>query len=652
MPLKRRRIDNDNGDVRADNNPSRVLESAAESVRTKRPRLVARQGAAAAAAAASRSSRSSNHADLLSPLSDELLIRILAHLPLGNLLSVAPVSHRFHRLAEDSQLWKRLYYARFVLPRALRIPGFRRHDHSFSSRRTAAVWRAVDGGRRGGGGDGDGRGGAWVDMRARDDGDGDYDWKRQYKLRHNWARGKCAVGELKVGDMVAEPTAAPCAGPASPKMLVKVCEGTAVTADATSGHLRVWDLKTKQLVTHISLVDSTSGAWPSCLAIDDQYLQQQKAIDVAVGFTDGGFGVWRVDLGRRRLVRRYRHEKSTNGALVGAALSYPYLLTATESVLISLYTFERPLAARARGAQPESDTETEAGSESETSETLGYNTEDEIGRGLYNRNSGWPTPNPPPPQTTHLPAPYLLTSLNSHTSRAPLALSIRKLAGITVASIAYTFSTLQGWSLGIQDLHLRPSTVGGKNTTDITTTRLAYTLPVSTAPSQIPSPPTSPARLRRALRHGGASDAGIDGPISICYTHPYLLATLPDNTLLLYLCTSNASSLSISPGIRLWGHTSGISDAEITARGKAVSVSCRGEEIRVWELEGRADGRSIEVRPTISNSSSEDEPGPEGRFDIDAGFDDRRNWVGFDDEMVIVLKESRGRESLVVYDFT
>ena len=138
------------------------------------------------------------------------------------------------------------------------------------------------------------------------------------------------------------------------------------------------------------------------------------------------------------------------------------------------------------------------------------------------------------------------------------------------------------------------------------------------------------------------------GPTTLCYTHPYLLATLPDNTLILYLCTSDASALTVSPGIRLWGHTSGISDAEITARGKAVSVSGKGDEMRVWELEGRPaalSGRSVEIRPNKTEGGDEDVNGPE--------WDSRRNWVGFDDEMVIVLKESRGGgESLMVYDFT
>lgn len=71
--------------------------------------------------------------------------------------------------------------------------------------------------------------------------------------------------------------------------------------------------------------------------------------------------------------------------------------------------------------------------------------------------------------------------------------------------------------------------------------------------------------------------------------------------------------------------------------------------MRVWELEGGSasrygggNGKSIEIRAD----------GPEGS-DEAYELDDRRNWVGFDDEMVIVLKEGQGgKESLMVYDFT
>ncbi|KAI1122974.1 hypothetical protein F5Y10DRAFT_252780 [Nemania abortiva] len=599
----------------------------------------------AARSTALKRSRHTAAPDLLSPLSDELLVRILSFLPLHDLLNLAPVSDRFYHLSGDSQIWKRLYYSRFVLPRALRLPGFRNRSARggklhCSSRR--AIWA-------------DGRKGGWVDMRARDGENGESrHWKRQYKLRHNWAKGQCAVEELQLGD-----ESGPRGTDGSPKMLVKVLEGVAVTADAATG-LRAWDLKTKQLVAQTCLREDGACAVPSCMALDGQLLRQ-KSLDVALGFADGSFGTWRLHIGQGKIVPGYRHEGSSNGEIIGIAFLYPYLLTATNSILISLYTFDTPSPPSSRtgyDVESDADSETERGSESET---LGESDTSFAKRSLIRDKVTVPhetTSTRKGDLNTRLPAPYLLTSLRSHTSRAPLALSLRDTVGSTVASIAYTFSTIRGWSLGIQELHIRPAKSRIKSRPEITTTQLAYTLPVHRASQHVPSPPLSPARQSRSVvasteEHN--QDDWVDGPISLSYTHPYLLATLPDNTLILHLCTSGASSLSISPGIRLWGHTSGISDAEITARGKAVSVSCRGEEIRVWELEGRTNGRSIEVRPTpkMAGKDVASEHAIAIPEHFNAQWDDQRNWVGFDDEMVIVLKESsEGRESLLVYDFT
>ncbi|KAI3334419.1 hypothetical protein F4824DRAFT_185906 [Ustulina deusta] len=561
--------------------------------------------------------------DLLSPLSDELLVRILSFLPFRDLLNLAPVSDRFYHLSGDAQIWKQLYYSRFVLPRALRRPRFRprtARDGKLhcASRRT--IWA-------------DGRKGGWVDVRSAEGEDRESrNWKRQYKLGHNWARGQCAVEELRLRDESGFLGASD-----SPKILVKVLEGIAVTGDAATG-LRAWDLKTKQLIAQTHLDGNNGCALPSCMALDGQ-LMQQKSLDIAIGFTDGSFGTWRLNLEQSRIIPTCRHEGSSNGEIISVAFLYPYLLTATNSIIISLYTFDvpRPSNGPDHGTQP--DSETEKGLESENvreSDTEAFaqhnaSNEDVLAGTLGGKKDK---------STSRLSAPYLLTSLKSHTSRAPLALSLRRTTRSAVASIAYTFSTILGWSLGIQELHIRPVKSTLKSCPEIMTTQLAYALPVNGSSRYMISPPSSPARqLRSNITPVGEQE--LDGPISLSYTHPYLLATLPDNTLILHLCTSGSSSLSISPGIRLWGHTSGISDAEITARGKAVSVSCRGEEIRVWELEGQTNGRSIEVRPTAKTIGE------------DAEWDDRRNWVGFDDEMVIVLKESReGRESLLVYDFT
>lgn len=622
-------------------------------------------------------------ADLLSQLPSEILIRILSYLSLPHLLSVAPVSARFRRLAHDNQLWKALYYARFVLPRAMRIPGFREgklaerlKDHKLHYKGRRTLWAS---GRSGGLVRDAGAPDGWkIRLTEAEEGlsrksDG-VNWKRQFKIRHNWARGKCAVEELRLGpeveDQVDIATDDIADGVDRSKMLVKVVEGLAVTVDRASG-LRAWDLKTREVVAQASLEDDEAGtepAQPSCIAIDDRGLDQ-GTLDVSVGFVDGSFGVWALSTQAKTISRKYRHEKSSNGELIGMAYSHPYLLTATRAVLISLYTFDVPPKTADGDDEHEAREAPAPRSSSKLKSALSEYADEDTATEQ---------------EQVQLPAPYLMTSLKSYSSSPPLALSIRKTASATVASIAYTFFTRHGWSIGIQDLHITlDEALGGA---PVIATRLAYTAPTTistpghslgaqpgppqpdspsprttdphTSPVRHPTSPSSSSPRRRSQQHNHQSQ----GPTTLCYSHPYLLATLPDNTLILHLCTSTASALSISPGIRLWGHTSGISDAEITARGKAVSVSSRGDEMRVWELEGRPSGvrsRSVEVRaaaspspvPASSAVAAAGDGGDDGPLVGD--WEERRNWVGFDDEMVIVLKEARGgRESLLVYDFT
>jgi len=163
-------------------------------------------------------------------------------------------------------------------------------------------------------------------------------------------------------------------------------------------------------------------------------------------------------------------------------------------------------------------------------------------------------------------------------------------------------------------------------------------------------------------------------PTSLSYTHPYLLVSHPDNTLTLYLVSSTADALSIGIGSRLWGHTSSVSGAHVGGRGKAVSVSRRGDELRIWELEGgfasatakrrlATGDLSVQIRAEKHSTDEIAQTGLElrsGRAAAAATADDAsseltltRGWIGFDDENVVVLKEqSHGRQALVVYDFT
>ena len=76
------------------------------------------------------------------------------------------LSRRLAELANDSQLWKALYYIHFVRPRAARIPGISEAALLFSSR--AAKWL-------------DDRSLIRVGVLT--------DWKAQYRLRRNWTTG-------------------------------------------------------------------------------------------------------------------------------------------------------------------------------------------------------------------------------------------------------------------------------------------------------------------------------------------------------------------------------------------------------------------------------------------------------------------------------
>jgi len=552
--------------------------------------------------------------DVFGRASDELLIRILSFVPLLDLVHhVSRVCRRLHRLSSDSQIWRQLYYTRFVLPRALRIPGFQPRASQASGICTRTVMR---------------HGG--VDLQKSQARGEPVHWKRQYKLRHNWSQGKCAVEELDVG------TWRRGRHPSSRETLAKVADGMAVTADADFG-LRAWDLKTKRLLAEADLTPRR----PTCLAVDDQRLLSGE-LGIAVGFQDGAFSLWVFGLGGGVLHRWYSHSPPfpATEKLTELAFSSPYLMTASEDVVVSLYHIESspisPILGRTTGIAKEVEQE-QSGEREESGRVPG---EDEAGSRVATERK---VMGQPPKPTLKL-----ITSLKSHSSQEPLALAIRKMGSSSVASIAFTVATRDGWTLGIQDLHIRNSMHDSKPVAEVFNSRLAHAAPLETmTPRRLPS---NPANRRQDLSWSPL-DQNREHPTAICYSHPYLLATLPDNTLVLYLCTSNADTLSISRGIRLWGHTSGIADAEITSRGKAVSVSLRGDEVRVWELEGRLGGKSVEIRPsTASTATANDEEKSECRL---GEWDDKRNWVGFDDEMVIVLKESKaGKESLVVYDFT
>ncbi|KAH7360195.1 F-box domain-containing protein [Rhexocercosporidium sp. MPI-PUGE-AT-0058] len=568
--------------------------------------------------------------NFVSKLSDELLIRVLHLLPLPTLLRSHLVSHRFYRLSSDSQIWKNLYYDRFVLPRALRIPGIKNappRDEAlvFSSRRSKWLSEEV--------------------LVNRGDGKRT-DWKSRYKLRHNWSRGVCEVREIRLREE------------RSTGMLVRMAEGVVLTVDGVDG-LRGWDLKGKGLIAQFGLGGEEI---PTCLAVDEQ--DARGVLGVAVGFEDGGWRTWKLDVEKKTFVEGHRHPPSSNGTLSAVAYAFPYLLTITEEQLLSLYSFT-PLALN-DAALSEPKVPSEAVEEAQEGIVPGGETS--LPPPAHQEDPDRPPSLDEPGQ------PRLLASLKSHTSWPPLSLSIRTTPTTLIASIAYTLRTYtSGYTVGLQELHL------SLTTGSVIFSRLTSALPqgfTSILPSTFSTPPSPSSTSDASPGSGSRSENSC--PTSLSYSHPYILATHPDNTLTLYLCTSTASTLSITSGTKLWGHTSSVSSAEITPRGKAVSVSTRGNELRVWELEGgfgssscglnaglKKRGRlgvekSVVVKPSVSKDDRDFSDGEVHRlrdFVAETYEDDlegSRRWVGFDDEVVIVLKESGrvGRQALMVYDFT
>lgn len=250
-----------------------------------------------------------------------------------------------------------------------------------------------------------------------------------------------------------------------------------------------------------------------------------------------------------------------------------------------------------------------------------------------------------------------IARLQSDTSFAPIAVALRKIPGAIIASIAYAFNRLQsGWCLGLQEIRL-------SNTGQVVNSRVASTVDISVDALQ-------EARHHWELTTRSTSSLPlplhpqlVSAPTSLSYEHPFVVCSLSDNTLMSFLVLSNAETLEIHTGRRLWGHTSGVSGVQVNGRGKVVSISSRGNEIRSWELE--------DVMTTVVPSrASTAIKAVDGLVGVVAAMVQRgsglglalsemkreqaliRRWVGFDDEQVVILGDRDQTQIMALYDFT
>ncbi|KAL4996147.1 hypothetical protein BDV10DRAFT_196114 [Aspergillus recurvatus] len=522
--------------------------------------------------------------DHISALSDEILLHILSFLPIPALLTCQRLSHRFHALALDSELWKRQYFSKWVRPRARRLAisqrtSFPQSKFEYSPRVST-----------------------WLDHGHLDRKDGATNWKRQYQLKHNWSKGTCRVTELQISQ------------PPRPPMLVTLCAGYVFIADSREG-LRAWSAESPETCrAALSFVGLESRSSSAPTALTATCSPGKDCVEVAVGFDDGVLSVYKLDTTSLRLGMRFSRTRPAQGAITAMAASYPYLMVVSKHMMLSLYKLP-----------------------------------------LETGDSGWGDETHP------------IASLKADSILAPMSLSIRLAGSGIIASIVYSFLHIGcGWSLGIQELHF--NNIGQQTVSRLTTTVdtqygvSLHRLPDSTN-GQI-SVPAMPTILHK------------NPPTSVSYSHPYLLTSHGDNTLTVFLVVSTSSSLFVKGGQRLWGHTSSVSAAQVSDRGKAVSVSSHGDEVRIWELESlissfgsqrlfRGDN-SVKVKPEnqrhprdleglglLSGGLHRDYSRAESQpATMPHKMDQAQDCIGFDDERLLLLRErERGSQLLELYDF-
>lgn len=497
------------------------------------------------------------------------------------------VSRRFHILAADSELWKRKYYSRWILPRARRVRqltqiGVPSEPSSYSSK--VLKWLA--------------HGRPWREGR-------DIDWMKEYRLQYNWSKGSCRVKELEV------------AQPPIPPVLVNLHNGIVFTADARNG-LRAWSTKDAETVlADISFSSISQPRIPTTMAASPKSTSSCKEFDVVVGFDEGSFAIYTLNCEIKQFIQRPVQQNAEDGEITALASCPGYLLVLSKSKMLSLYRLK-----------------------------LDYSLQ-------------------------------LVDSLQASNIRTPLTLSMRTVVTDVIASITYSFPRIDcGWSIGLQELRWNEQgeNLGSHLATPLDSQTLASSTNVRGATRRFGNAVSAFQRQQASFAYSFYTQP----PTSLSYSHPYLLAAHADNTLTMYLVMSTADRLTISPPRRLWGHTSSVSGVQVGGRGKAVSVSSRGDDIRIWELEDlissplmtkipRPRERSIQLSPErakTQRTSISLEESPDvllglgtglwlARKDVSSELTRIRGLVGFDDEQVVVLREQElGAQLINCYDFT
>ena len=405
--------------------------------------------------------------------------------------------------------------------------------------------------------------------------------------------------------------------------LLQSYEDTIITAneDAT---LRAWNIKaqTESLLARYDLrVDVIVEAFPTSLAID-RSLEEGK-LNVAVGLSNGSVSLYVFDLEKHQFIPLQNYSIHDHRRVSALSLTQSYLISMDESQTLLLYQLPSTLSFA----------------------------------------SGYANLTP-------------IASYKSNTVQEPISLSSRVTRGGVLISVAYFHPTyLSGWTIGLQEIEMTT-----EGTIVQSQSRVGAPTSVTTTIVNEPWPRIGKASSRQStMSYEHLSPTGTK-PDAISYSYPFLLAAHSDNTLSVYLVCSADKRAKISPGQRLWGHTSAIIGAHIDKHGKAVTVA-RGGDVRVWELGGLQSPFSrkpfldpstgIQIQPEADSTSDPSRQSliksvatptramgyygerlSSGDDTASAHRSTGSAWVHFNEERLAVLQDGTGSQTLIVYDFS
>ncbi|PHH49614.1 hypothetical protein CFIMG_003514RA [Ceratocystis fimbriata CBS 114723] len=444
------------------------------------------------------------------------------------------------------------------------------------------------------------------------------DWKSKYKLQYNWAKGRCHYEEMTVEKKT----------PRGPMPSPRYAQNGLIGIVSSNHGLRVFSIKERLFIAETPLLDGV----PTSLSLDFTLTDSHQPL-VVVGFEKGAFAVWKLERRSESYLKLVlRHDaKEGIGSINKIDCSFPYVIANVSPDRVQIF---------------------------------------DIG-GAFDATRG----------TLDSPVarPTLVSTLRGNYNRIGSFSTRHHSASSTTISIAFSSSSVHGWCIGLQELHIKRQDGPDLPKVVLHSTR-SFMRPAQTY-----------ANTASAIVNGSVPSPALrQQPRSLDYSHPYLVATLPDNTLMLFISQSTEESLTITDGVQLMGSTSAIAGAGITSRGKAVSISKYTDELRVWDLEalgllmasqameiskmprspklnhrristtGVGRTRDWTALSMAENTLVRPRPGCKKTMPIAHAHEDSwcewksdRFWTGFDDEYVAVLKILEdGTEALTLYDFT